>query len=141
MRIVRGDQTLIEWVEARIEGTGSLDNVVAAFGIIDTQGTLCGGLVYHHYRGHSVEETFVAASPRCLTRKIITQLLAWPFEVLGCKRITGLISPNNHASIKLTEGLGFKLEGTLRDADEAGDLLVYGLTREDFKHSKFSKVL
>jgi L-amino acid N-acyltransferase YncA len=139
VRVVAGDETLVKWVESRIAGEGSLDGVVAAFGIVNEDNKLLGGLVYHHFRGQSIEETFAADSPRCLSRNIISQLLAWPFEVMGCKRITGLISVHNHRSIKLTEGLGFKLEGRMREADEAGDLLIYGLTLEDFRNSKYGK--
>ena len=67
-------------------------------------------------------------------------MLAYPFEQLGCERITGLVLEDNKAARKFDEGVGFQLEGTIRKAHQGKNILIYGLLREEFFNGKFSKV-
>ncbi|MCM1992614.1 GNAT family N-acetyltransferase [Oceanirhabdus seepicola] len=59
------------------------------------------------------------------------------FEIIGLHRIEALIHPDNIASIKLSEKLGFQLEGLKKEAaynkrtDEYEDRLIFGITKNN----------
>lgn len=48
-------------------------------------------------------------------------------DVLGQKRILAITSPDNDASIKLLEKLGFKFEGVTRISEDAPEVNLFGL--------------
>jgi [ribosomal protein S5]-alanine N-acetyltransferase len=60
-------------------------------------------------------------------------------EVIGLRRIVGLVEPGNAGSIRVLEKLGLVFETRLRLPDHAGDLLLYappgsdGLQRESMR--------
>lgn len=63
---------------------------------------------------------------------ILYHIFAYPFEQLGCTRVTAPIKSTNRASIRTVEALGFTLEGTLRHAGRNGeDTLLYGMLKEE----------
>lgn len=70
-------------------------------------------------------------------REAVQALLGHAFDTLGLRRLYADIDPDNTASIRLIEALGFQLEGRLRDAWETHigvrDSLIYGLTRRDWQ--------
>jgi len=71
-----------------------------------------------------------------LMREALLAALAWGFAEMGLNRIEAQIHPDNQASLKLAEGLGFVTEGRLREVARWGgqfrDLLQLGLLRKDF---------
>jgi RimJ/RimL family protein N-acetyltransferase len=70
-----------------------------------------------------------------LSRAFLRRLWAYCFEELGCARVTARTSAKNDRCIKVLERVGFTLEGRLRKAfDGDTDLLIFGLTREDFRY-------
>ena len=76
-----------------------------------------------------------AARGRNLAARALALALEEAFEVLGARRITADIDPDNHASIRVFQKLGFKLEARLRGEWEMHigirDSLIYGLLRDD----------
>ena len=46
-------------------------------------------------------------------------------DALGLKRIVAITTPDNHASVKLLEKLGFRFEQLLRLSDDAEELRLY----------------
>jgi RimJ/RimL family protein N-acetyltransferase len=64
-------------------------------------------------------------------------LLDYAFGPLGLRRLEADIDPRNEASIRLTERLGFRREGLLRErwvtAGEVQDSLFYGLLRREWR--------
>lgn len=67
----------------------------------------------------------------------LSAALVWGFEHMALNRVQAQIHPNNAASIRLAERLGFVQEGHLREAGfwlgEHRDLLQFGLLRREFK--------
>lgn len=63
-------------------------------------------------------------------REFLWYCFHYPFEVLGVKRLTGVVASNNKQAIKFDENLGFILEATLKDAHPEGDLLVYAMVKD-----------
>ena len=76
-----------------------------------------------------------AARGRNLAARALALALEEAFETLGARRITADIDPDNHASIRVFEKLGFTLEARLRGEWEmhigVRDSLIYGLLRDD----------
>lgn len=76
-----------------------------------------------------------AARGRNLALRAMAPALEAAFETLGARRITADIDPDNHASIRVFEKLGFTLEAHLRGEWEMHigirDSLIYGLLRDD----------
>jgi ribosomal-protein-alanine N-acetyltransferase len=66
----------------------------------------------------------------------LTAALTWGFEHMKLNRIEAQIHPENAASLKLAQGLGFVQEGRAREAGfwqgEYHDLLQFGLLRKDW---------
>lgn len=132
MRVVRGDDALKTWVMQRVtvESFGPSE----ALAVIDDEGNVLAGAVYSNYRWPDIEMTIAASSPRWAQRGIICELLAYPFYQLKTKRITALVDEENKRVRKFLRGIGFECEGCLREASEAGDILIYGMTKKDFEN-------
>ena len=66
----------------------------------------------------------------------LNAILSWSFENMELHRIEALIHPDNLASLKLAERMGFHVEGTLREVafwnDAHHDMVQLGLLRRDF---------
>ncbi|HVM77783.1 MAG TPA: GNAT family N-acetyltransferase [Stellaceae bacterium] len=91
-------------------------------------GNRCIGMVnYHHreQRNRRLEVGYILARPhwrRGLMTEAMTALLDYCFEKLRAHRVEALIHPENVASMRLAEGLGFRREsGPLRDRLLVGD--------------------
>lgn len=95
---------------------------------------LIAGFVYNKYSGHSIDVTVASVNPSWAVRRdVIRALFAYPFLQLGCTRL-GCSIVGNGKSEKLAVGLGFTLEGVLRQGyDGVNDAHVYGMLREECK--------
>lgn len=102
-----------------------------AIGIMDGA-NIIGSVVYSHYYGHDMQMTIATVSPRWCTRGVLRALFDYPFNQLGCARVTAVTTKRNKAARKLLGRLGFVLEGVLRNGyDGRRHALVYGLLRDD----------
>ena len=76
-----------------------------------------------------------SARGRNLAVRALAMALEEAFDTLGARRITADIDPDNQASIRVFERLGFTLEARLRGEWEmhigVRDSLIYGLLRDD----------
>jgi len=91
--------------------------------------------IANHYMRPSISMSFASENPRWATKGNIAALGKWVFEDLDCDRITTFIKKNNKRSRKFCEGMGFQHEGKLRKASLEGDIIIYGLLKED--HNKW----
>ena len=85
-----------------------------------------------HKEPLGIECSIASVSPRWVNRGTVRGILSYPFCKLGVRRVTCLIGSKNTRSRKFCEGLGFRHEGTAREAlgpDE--DLLVMGMLRSE----------
>jgi ribosomal-protein-alanine N-acetyltransferase len=69
-------------------------------------------------------------------REAIAAIVAYGFEAMDLNRMEAFIHPDNTASRKLVERVGFQQEGHLKEHYAAdgviGDSLVYGLLRSEY---------
>ena len=100
-----------------------------AIGVV-RDGELIAGVVYNELRGFDLQMHIAASSPRWASRRTIDSLLSYPFKQLGCVRVTAVVPRSNHRARALLQKLGFRLEGTHRQAwDGRQTALSYGMTR------------
>lgn len=72
------------------------------------------------------------------TPEVVSLILSPPFLQWGCNRVTAVIDKKFTRSRKLAEGVGFKLEGVVRQVlPGSRDAAIYGLLREDFLGGRF----
>ena len=91
----------------------------------------CVGMVNYHHRqtrNRKLEIGYIIAPAmqrRGLMTEAVAALLAYCFGELAVNRVEALIHPDNTASIRLVERLGFRCEGgPLRDYWRVGDTYV-----------------
>jgi [ribosomal protein S5]-alanine N-acetyltransferase len=101
------------------------------------------GMVNYHHReswNRRLEIGFILARPywrQGLMSEALGALLAYCFDDLAIHRIEMTIDPQNQASIRCAERMGFRCEGgPLRDrafvAGEYRDLMMYALLRNEW---------
>jgi RimJ/RimL family protein N-acetyltransferase len=121
------------WVISRVRDPIELPGGYEAIGALDQNGQLIGGWIYTNYREHDIQ-ICAAGSGNWLTRGNLREFFGYPFNQLGCIRITAAIAKANKLSREISERLGFRLEGTLRHGLAPNrDLLLYGMLKEDCK--------
>ena len=97
---------------------------------VNGQGVILGAVLYTNFRRCSIEMTS-AGAPGWLTRGNLRGFFSYPFEQLGCRRVTGIVHRKNKHARQINERLGFKLEGICRHGFPDGDACVYGMIRKD----------
>jgi len=143
MRLVIGaDAAVAAWVAARIpQMTGAADfGPCVALGVVAEDGQPLGGVVFHNYqaRFRGIEASFASSTPRWLTRRLISDILAYPFEQLDCLRVTA-VTPRKAASARrFLDTFGFKREGLVRLGFGNDDAVVSGLLRREWARSRWN---
>lgn len=137
------DELVARWIVNRIPHMqGQELGPCTAFHVKDDAGErILGAVAFYDYRPNfrSIEWVAAADTAKWLTPRIINDIMRYPFEQLGCRRITAFISETNHRSREFQERFGFKREGRLRRFINAReDMLVYGLLRSDWNKSPFN---
>jgi RimJ/RimL family protein N-acetyltransferase len=126
--LIGADEMVAAMVAARIPHV-SFDRYTA-LGVV-RRGVLIGGAVYHNYVGHDVQVSIAFDSPGWALPGTLRALFHYPFNQLGCRRMTAMIGRRNKKSRRMCEGLGFKLEGVhLKGLDGEQDVFSYGLLKE-----------
>ena len=108
-----------------------------ALGVIDAQGDLVGGCLYTNFRpapdrqGGDIE-MWAVGNGRWLDRGVMQELFGYPFNQLGCHRVTCITRRKGRDARRLLEKLGFRLEGVVRQGLKPhGDAMVYGLLKHE----------
>ena len=107
---------------------------------LERDGELIAGVVYEGYNGTNVW-MHVAAVPgaKWMTKEYLQYCFYYPFEELGCKRISGYVEASNEVARRFDEHLGFKQEAVLRGAaTDGGDVILYVMRREDCRYVKMA---
>lgn len=98
---------------------------------LERDGLLIAGIMYDGYTGASIAMHSRCDDPRHVTRSFYWMIFDYPFNQLGVKRVTGLVSSANIRAQRTNEKLGWKRETTLSDYFPDGDGIVYVMRRED----------
>lgn len=136
-------KAIAEWVNERMEDQVDGDNAICVAVIENDTFNILAGAAFTNYSGENVfisgaiDEKGVGK----VTREHLSGMLMTAFgPPMNCLRITALVDPNNERSKRFVRGLGFKLEGTLRDyLREDSETLLFGLTRKDFLGGSYGR--
>ncbi len=151
MRLLYGQKEFVaHWVASRIP---LMENVVAtnppgeafgncnAIGVINDAGVCVGGVVYHNWQQffRTIDLSFAADDPRWLTPTIIRALLSYPFDDLGCQRVTALTPKRNRRARRFLDRFGFKREGCVARGFDSDDAIISGLLVEDWRAHRLNR--
>lgn len=153
--VVNGDDTVTRWLPyatwqtlddarawlARVEAlvaAGSTRQLVLRH---SGHGGVIGALLFHRYEVASrrAEIGYVLGRTHWhqgLMREAVAAACTHAFATLGLRRIEAEVNPDNVASCRLLEGLGFRLEGRLRQRWTAKgttyDTCLYGVLGQEW---------
>ncbi|PLZ01806.1 N-acetyltransferase [Burkholderia sp. WAC0059] len=114
---------------ARLTGEPGYDGYTAIG--LERDDRIVAGVVYQGHNGPNVMMHFaLAGSGHLMVPAFVGAAFVYPFQVLGCHRVTGLVRADNEAAHRLIGHLGFVREGVLREgASDRTDFVVYGMLR------------
>ena len=106
-----------------------------------SEGQLVCGILYDSFTGASIAMHSRVTNPRKVSREWLWAIFDYPFNQLGVKRVSGLVSTANLKAQRVNEHLGWKRETTLADYFPDGDGIVYIMRREDCRWLDYAKHL
>jgi hypothetical protein len=101
--------------------------------VLRVDGEIIAALLYVEYNGSNVF-CHIAGKPgrRWLNRDFLFWAFSYPFDQLGCRRITGWVEEDNAESRRFLENIGFSIEARLKGAGVHGqDVLLYRMLRSE----------
>jgi RimJ/RimL family protein N-acetyltransferase len=131
--IANQDKRVAEWVASKIDVFEFGTTPYTAIGLANETGALLAGVIYQNYTRTDIH-MHVAALPgrRWLCKSFLGEGFRYPFEQLGCRRVTGVVPARNLPAQRFDEHLGFIREGLVRSILPNGDdLIIYGMLREE----------
>lgn len=129
--IVFERERLGEWARARIPGIRSWGDWYQAIGK-EVNGKIVAAVIYNHYDFEHSIAMHVAAENGWFSKDFMAAVFAYPFEQLGCERVTGYVAANKRRELRFFEALGFVREGLMRKGLPDDDLVILGLLRKDY---------
>ncbi len=129
-KLVPNDTKEVEdWVASRVNARGFGD--CTAIGFYD-EAELIAGVVFSEYRKTDVMVSVATERRDVFHKEILEYLFSYPFQQLGCNRITAFAEVSNKVSNNQLKRLGFVLEGTLREiTHDCKDGHLYGMLRRE----------
>ncbi len=142
MRLVLGrDAWVGGWVARLIPHVADAEafGPYTAIGVESEAGEPLGGVVFSGYQPayRSIEISCAATTPRWLTRPLVAAIMAYPFDQLGCQRVTAVTPRRNTPSRRFLEAFGFKREGLVRKGFGDDDAVVCGMLEREWRASRW----
>ena len=124
-----------EWVFQRVGGAVSAHSQGIGW---QKDGEIIAGVAYECFTGGNiyVHQCVQGRVPRMFWWAVTD----YPFNQLGCKRITGLVESTNKKALELNKHIGFRVEATLEKAGQNdADMVVMVLWKEDCRSVRWKK--
>lgn len=131
---------VVEWVAAQTSEFGNFGTDVGIGWQKD--GQIIAGVAYANWNGPNVECHIASdGSKTWLSRQFLWTIFDYPFNQLGCNRITACVGEGNSQSRNFVVRLGLELETTLKAAHPSGDLYIYRMFKDNCRwiSPEFSK--
>ena len=138
------DEMVAQFVASLIphlHGRG-LPQASKAFGVVDEQGHLIAGMVYHEYQPEAgTIEMSGAALPgrQWLSRETIRRMYTYPFNQLGCQMVIMRVRADDLQLLRQLKALNYSFTVLPRLLGRDKDAVICLLTYEDWIASKFQK--
>lgn len=141
--IYNHDRAVADFVAQRVpECDGRPFGACRSIGVVDGEGRLIAGLVYHNYdRQAGVIEMSGASLPGAnwLTRDTLARMYQYPFLQLGCQMVLMRVAAENERLLRLLAAKGFSFIRIPRLRGPDKDAIVCLLTREAWANNKFCR--
>ena len=142
MKILRFERVneAVAWAK-EIIGIEGVSGDVTAISLVDDNDEFLAATVFSAYTGTNIDMHIAARPKSCwLSRSFFHASFEFPFMVLEIPRVTGLVRAENLNAQRFVSRLGFKYEGRMRKAfPDGGDLVLYGLLREEYLNHSWGK--
>lgn len=130
MIIAQPKEEIAAWVASRI-GEGVRWGQYSVLGFVKGN-ELAAGVVYSDWSAANVcMHIAIAEGLGWMPPEWLFAAFDYPFNQVKVRRITGLVPKKNAAARRFDEHIGFKLEGSMRNALPTDDLLVYGMLKRE----------
>jgi RimJ/RimL family protein N-acetyltransferase len=130
----------VAWAK-KVIGIDGMTGDVFTVSLVDDEDKFLAVTVFSAYTGINVD-MHIAARPKShwLSRSFFNASFEVAFNALQVSRVTGLIRAENLKAQRFVTRLGFQFEGRMRKAfPDGGDLVLYGLLREEYLKHPWSK--
>jgi RimJ/RimL family protein N-acetyltransferase len=96
---------------------------------------LIAGVVFNNWHYPSdpglMEATIASTTPRWCNRATLGVIFGYPFNQVGCRRLTATTEAKNQPVRAFLCHLGFREEGVIRQGFPTDDAVVYGMLRDE----------
>ena len=112
-----------------------------AIGVIDDDGRLVAGMVYHNWSPETgvIEMSGASTTPKWLTRPVLQAVFAYPFEI-DCQMVVMRVSEHDKRLRRQLTSYGFKPHEIPRLRGREESEIIFTLTDDDWKAGKFMRV-
>lgn len=100
---------------------------------LSADGSIMGVVGYDGYNGASCV-MHVAGEGNWISRNLLRAAFDYPFNVMHCQVVLGLVPSGNAAALRLNTHLGFKVVNRLWGAHPDGALVLMMMTREECRY-------
>jgi hypothetical protein len=131
---------VLQWVAERIREPSRFTKQATAMAVV-RGGDLKAAAVYDFYKpAYQSMAIAIAGTQGWATPSAVKIILAAPFKMLNVNRLQCIVHKKNKRSRKLVEGVGFTLEGVMKDfwGPDNGDACTYRLLRNEWETGRFS---
>jgi len=139
------DEVVGEFVAAMIPHVGPRGFGAAAktIGVVDEDGGLIAGLVYHNYDPDAgiIEISGAAIDKRWLSRGTIARMYQYPFVVCGCQMVYQRTPADNEYLLGMLASYDYCFVKVPRMFGRERDGIICTLTVEDWQNNRFNRRL
>lgn len=132
------NRALAEWAAMRIFGTPKAFGPCTTMGVFDGA-NLIGAMVYHNWDRDAdvIEISGAALHPRWLTKAVLWEMFAYPFDELGCQSIVMRVSPVDRRLRRILTAYAFQCFTLPRLRGRHEDENVFILTDDAWRNNGF----
>lgn len=123
----------------RIPGIESFGAEYQTLGLIDQGGRTWAAVIYTDYSRFNICMHVASEGAQWMTKSFLFAVFDYPFNQLGCDRVTAFVASKNSRSRHFCERIGFLKEGTLREAHHGDDLIAYGMLKRECRWIEHGK--
>lgn len=126
--LYHADEVVGPWVHRRAGGEWKPD--MPAIGALKG-GALVAGVTFEQYNGFNVF-AHIAGEGAWASPHVLYHFFAYPFETLGCSRVTAPVMASGEHGARFCLKAGFRPEATLSGAaGDGGDLILFRMLRHE----------
>ena len=123
---------VVKWLTERVDYCSEGFGKCVTMGFVEGD-KMVAGVVFSEYRPDSkdIRISIATDTPKWATKRVIREILSYPFKQLECGRLTAVVAKRNKKCRKMLKRLGFVEEGNVRKGFVKDDAIIYGMLREE----------